>query len=48
MKRFTPEEDAVIRDNPHLGEKRLARLLNRAYQSCRDRRAIVLNLPTRR
>jgi hypothetical protein len=35
---FTSEEDAVILANPMLGAHRLARLLGRPYQSCRDRR----------
>lgn len=35
---FTREEDAVILAHPQFGAHRLATLLNRAYQSVRDRR----------
>jgi hypothetical protein len=35
---FTPDEDAMILKNPKVGAWRLARMLGRAYQSCRDRR----------
>lgn len=35
---FTEAEDAAILAHPMLGAHRLARLLDRPYQSCRDRR----------
>lgn len=35
---FTPNEDAVILANPMMGANKLARLFDRPYQSCRDRR----------
>lgn len=35
---FSPEEDAAILANPHLGQVLLARLLRRPVQSVRDRR----------
>jgi len=40
---FTKAEDAVILANPMLGPNRLARLLERPYQSCRDRRERLFN-----
>ena len=39
---FTAAEDAAILANPTLGQRRLAKLLDRPYQSCRDRRDRLL------